>query len=94
MKLLHTSDWHLGMTFRGGTSYAEDQKYAIENICRIAVTEKVDGILLAGDIFRIDTDEDLYVFFDALQHRDFIVRGEAGQHAGGVHIVKKLAAHL
>ena len=55
---------------------------------------QVRAYLLAGDILRVDADEDLYVLFDALQHRDFIVRGEAGQHAGGVHIVKKLAAHL
>ncbi|MBR3306211.1 MAG: exonuclease SbcCD subunit D [Lachnospiraceae bacterium] len=51
MKFLHTSDWHLGMTFRGGVSYAMDQRYAIEKICQIAVDEKVDGILLAGDVF-------------------------------------------
>lgn len=51
MKFLHTSDWHLGMTFRGGVSYREDQKFAMEQICRIAVEEKVDGILLAGDVF-------------------------------------------
>lgn len=51
MKFLHTSDWHLGMTFRGGVSYRADQKFAMEQICRIAVEEKVDGILLAGDVF-------------------------------------------
>ncbi len=51
MKFLHTSDWHLGMGFRGGVSYAADQKYVIEQICRIAEDEKVDGILLAGDVF-------------------------------------------
>lgn len=51
MKLLHTSDWHLGLGIRGGVSYAEDQRYAIEGICRIAEEEKVDGILLAGDVF-------------------------------------------
>lgn len=51
MKFLHTSDWHLGMTFRGGISYKDDQKYVINEICKIAVDEKVDGILLAGDVF-------------------------------------------
>lgn len=51
MKFLHTSDWHLGMTFRGGVSYAKDQKYVIQQICQIAKNENVDGILLAGDIF-------------------------------------------
>ena len=30
MRFLHTSDWHLGMTFRGGVSYRRDQKYMIQ----------------------------------------------------------------
>lgn len=51
MKFLHTSDWHLGMNFRGGISYSLDQKFAIDKICKIAVAEQVDGILLAGDVF-------------------------------------------
>lgn len=51
MKLLHTSDWHLGMTFRGGVSYWLDQKYVINEICKIAVEEDVDGIIIAGDVF-------------------------------------------
>lgn len=51
MKLLHTSDWHLGMTFRGGVSYDDDQRFMIEQICRVADEEKVEGILLAGDVF-------------------------------------------
>lgn len=51
MRFLHTSDWHLGMTFRGGVSYIPDQKFFLEGICRAAVEEKVDGILLAGDVF-------------------------------------------
>lgn len=51
MKLLHTSDWHLGMTFRGGISYDDDQRYMIDQICKVAVKEKVEGILLAGDVF-------------------------------------------
>ena len=51
MKFLHTSDWHLGLSFRGGISYASDQEFAINGICRIAAEEKVDGILLSGDVF-------------------------------------------
>lgn len=51
MRLLHTSDWHLGMTFRAGITYAEDQRYAIRNICDIALKEQVDGIIIAGDVF-------------------------------------------
>lgn len=50
MKLLHTSDWHLGMMQRGSISYIEDQRYFIDRICEIATKEKVDGIIIAGDI--------------------------------------------
>ncbi len=70
MKFLHTSDWHLGMTFRGGLSYAPDQKYAIGEICRIASEEKIDGILLAGDVFdkRIASAEALHIYDEAMTY--------------------------
>lgn len=50
MKLLHTSDWHLGMSFRG-RDIREDQEYFIEQIKDIIRREQVDGVLLAGDVF-------------------------------------------
>ena len=70
MKFLHTSDWHLGMTFRGGVSYASDQKYAIDRICRIAMDERVDGILLAGDVFdkSIASAEALKLYDEVMTH--------------------------
>ena len=51
MKLLHTSDWHLGMTFRGGSTYFEDQQFVIDEILKIAVEENIDGMMIAGDVF-------------------------------------------
>lgn len=70
MRFLHTSDWHLGMTFRGGVSYAMDQKYAVEKICQIALDEKVDGILLAGDVFdkSIASTEALSVYDEVMTY--------------------------
>lgn len=50
MKLIHTSDWHLGMTYRGG-NYGEDQRFFIEKICEIALKEQAEGIIIAGDVF-------------------------------------------
>ena len=50
MKLLHTSDWHLGMSFRG-VNIQEDQEYFLEQIYKIIEEEKIEGILLAGDVF-------------------------------------------
>ncbi len=68
MRFLHTSDWHLGMTFRGGVSYREDQMYMIGQICRIAAEEQVDGILLAGDVFdkSIASQEALQLYDEAM----------------------------
>lgn len=50
MRLLHTSDWHLGMQFRG-IPILDDQKHFIDEIADIAVREKVDAVLIAGDVF-------------------------------------------
>ncbi|MBQ9993887.1 MAG: exonuclease subunit SbcD [Clostridia bacterium] len=51
MKLLHTSDWHLGkMLF--GRSMLDDQRYFIDNIFIPTITEQSpDAIILSGDIF-------------------------------------------
>lgn len=50
MKLLHTSDWHLGISFRG-VNVQDDQRYFLQQIYEIIVEEKIDAVLLAGDIF-------------------------------------------
>lgn len=50
MVLLHTSDWHLGMSFRGRSS-EEDQMHFIDQICSILIEKKVDALILAGDVF-------------------------------------------
>ena len=92
MKFLHTSDWHLGMTFRGGVSYATDQRFFIEKICQIAVEEKVDGILLAGDVFdkSIASSEALHIYDEAMTHicadLEIPVYVIAGNHDGAERI--------
>ncbi|MBQ9686212.1 MAG: exonuclease SbcCD subunit D [Oscillospiraceae bacterium] len=50
MKLLHTSDWHLGLGFQS-RSYEADQRFFIDEICRVIRDEQVDAVLLAGDVF-------------------------------------------
>ena len=50
MKILHTSDWHLGITFRG-RSAEEDQWHFIDQICDILTSRKIDAMILAGDVF-------------------------------------------
>lgn len=50
MKILHTADWHLGKRLLE-FSRLEEQKLVLEEIIQIADREKVDLVLLAGDIF-------------------------------------------
>ena len=50
MRILHTSDWHLG-AMDGETSLLEDQKYFIDGICSIAAANSVDAVIIAGDVY-------------------------------------------
>lgn len=50
MKLLHTADLHLGKIV-SGVSMLEDQTYILEQITEIIKREKVDGIIIAGDLY-------------------------------------------
>lgn len=92
MRFLHTSDWHLGLTFRGGVSYADDQIYAIKNILKIASDEKADGILLSGDIFdkSIASSEAIHIYDEVMTEicvtMGIPVYAIAGNHDGAERI--------
>jgi exonuclease SbcD len=50
MKLLHTSDWHVGKSLRGQSRLPE-QRAVLAEIVEIAQTEQVDVALIAGDLY-------------------------------------------
>ena len=50
MKILHTSDWHLGITFNG-VNITPDQEFFINQICEILENEDIDALIIAGDVF-------------------------------------------
>ena len=51
MRFLHTADWHLGRIFYG-QYLTDDQAHVLEHqFFTVLKEEKIDGILLAGDIF-------------------------------------------
>lgn len=50
MKLLHTSDWHVGRGIRG-RSRADEHRAVLTEIVDIAVDESVDVVIVAGDLF-------------------------------------------
>ena len=50
MRILHTSDWHLGAS-ENTLSLLEDQRYFIDEICKIIESEKVEAVFIAGDVY-------------------------------------------
>lgn len=50
MKILHTADWHLGKRLDNFSRF-EEQVSVLDEIISIADEEKVDMVLIAGDLF-------------------------------------------
>jgi exonuclease SbcD len=50
MKLLHTSDWHVGKTLKG-RSRLDEQRAVLAEIVELALTHEVDAVLIAGDVY-------------------------------------------
>ncbi|MFT7200753.1 MAG: exonuclease SbcD, partial [Glaciecola sp.] len=54
MKILHTSDWHLGQSFFTKSRKEEHQGF-IDWLLQQVATEQVDAVIVAGDIFDTGT---------------------------------------
>ena len=85
MKILHTSDWHLGRTLCGRKRYREFEAF-LNWLAETIDKERVDALLVAGDVFDTSTPsnraQELYYRF--LCH----VAGSACRHVvviGGNH---------
>lgn len=50
MRLLHTSDWHVGRTFHGRDLLA-DQESVLGGLADLVVDEHVDVVVVAGDLY-------------------------------------------
>lgn len=50
MRLLHTSDWHLGRSFHGA-SLATEQAAVIDRLVEVVRSEAVDVVVVAGDLY-------------------------------------------
>ena len=50
MRVLHTSDWHVGKALRG-RSRATEHEAVLAEIAGIAQREAVDVVIVAGDLF-------------------------------------------
>lgn len=81
MRILHTSDWHLGRALEGRPRIAEQEAF-LEEIVEIAKSEAVDLVLVAGDVFDTynPSSEAERLFYGA-------VEALAGQGERGVVVV-------
>lgn len=50
MRILHTSDWHLGRIFHG-VHLTDDQSYILDQFVKLVGDTRPDVILIAGDIY-------------------------------------------
>jgi exonuclease SbcD len=69
MRLLHTSDWHLGQKFIGQNRDQEHER-ALEWLLTIIRDEHIDALVLAGDVFDVNNPP---VSAEALYYR-FLAR--------------------
>lgn len=104
MRILHTSDWHLGQHFMGKTRQAEHEAFMAWLIDQIG-QHQVDAVIVAGDIFDTGTPpsyaRELYNAFISQLHdtgATLVVLG--GNHdsvatlSESRTILKKLGAHV
>ncbi len=69
MKLLHTSDWHLGRSFHGVGTLAAQRRFADQLLATVE-GEHVDVVLLAGDVYdRALPNVDVVNLFDDILAR-------------------------
>ena len=91
MKILHTSDWHLGMS-AGTRSLEEDQRYFFQQLYRIIDEEHVDVVLCAGDVYdsSVSNAEAIAVYNDVTT--EICAKGKipflviAGNHDGAARL--------
>ncbi|MGZ6974046.1 MAG: exonuclease SbcCD subunit D [Acidimicrobiia bacterium] len=50
MRILHTSDWHVGKTIRG-LSRLDEHRRVLEEVASVARARSVDLVLVAGDLY-------------------------------------------
>ncbi len=86
MRILHTSDWHLGRSF-GPVSLHADQAGFLDWLVEVVVDERVDLVVVAGDLYdrAIPPTESVALLRDTLDrlvaHRVRVV-AIAGNHDG------------
>jgi len=67
MKILHTSDWHIGQIFKGESREEEHKKF-FEWLRNVIEKENIDILIVAGDIFDVTNPSNsaLKLYYDFL----------------------------
>ena len=71
MRLLHTSDWHLGQHFMGKSRFQEHQAFLDWLLTQITA-HQVDSLIIAGDIFDTGTPPS----YARQQYLNFVVEAQ------------------
>ena len=84
MRFLHTADWHVGKQLRGRSRISE-QRDVLNEILDIAVRERVDFLLVTGDLFDspappADADQVVFGFFASLVQKKIGAVVVGGNH--------------
>ena len=84
MRFLHTSDWHVGKTI-GGRSRTEEHRAVLAEILDIARRERIDCLLVTGDVFEsaapgAEAEKTVYDFFRELGRAAIPAVVIAGNH--------------
>ena len=69
MKILHTADWHLGVSL-GAEKRFKEFDLLLDHICSIIKTEQIDAVIIAGDVF----DSHMPPNHAAEQYYNFLVK--------------------
>ncbi|HVM18366.1 MAG TPA: exonuclease SbcCD subunit D [Egibacteraceae bacterium] len=90
MRLLHTSDWHLGRSFHGA-GLLDDQAAAIDAMVEIVASEGVDAVIVAGDLYdrQIPPADAVTVLSDGLarlREAGAVVVAISGNHDSAVRL--------
>ena len=100
MRLIHTSDWHLGRRLRG-VDRTPEIEFALENLLQQAKERSVDAVLVAGDIFETpspnaDATKVAYNFFCQLKAANIPAVIIAGNHDSAKRIdgIAELLSHV
>ncbi|WP_019929348.1 exonuclease SbcCD subunit D [Nocardia sp. BMG111209] len=84
MRMLHTSDWHIGRTFHG-VDLLVDQARSLEYLAEIVAEQRVDVVLVPGDVYdrSIPGAEAIAVCnrgFEAIRAAGAVIVATSGNH--------------